>query len=189
MNYDFKVARRGPVQVMLHAPRGGPSAPRAPRDYFSWVTSEVGQPGKMFPGSTGGAKTLRDHVLLVHPEPPMGIPRAPESPCRVLHSIDWEGEQALLELTLVDARTVFGCHRTRGPGGRERWLILLVQVTSYPERCAEHGGPRSAFALASSVSAFFSAFFRSCAAARSTGRTVTVLKFSIICMICDSDYH
>ena len=33
----------------------------------------------------------------------MGIPRAPESPCRVLQSIDWEGEQALFELTLVDA--------------------------------------------------------------------------------------
>ena len=107
----------------------------------------------------------------------MGIPRAAVSPCRVLQSIDWEGEQALLELTLVDARTVFGCHRTRGPGGRERWLILLVQVTSYPERCAEHGGPRSAFALASSVSAFFSAFFRSCAAARSTGRAGTVLEY------------
>ena len=26
--------------------------------------------------------------------------------------IDWEGEQGHLELTLVDARTVFGCHRT-----------------------------------------------------------------------------
>ena len=33
----------------------------------------------------------------------MAIPRAAVSPCRVLQSIDWEGEQALLELTLVDA--------------------------------------------------------------------------------------
>ena len=65
---------------------------------------------------------------------------------------------------------MFGCHRTRGPEGRERWLILLVQVTSYPERCAEHGGPRSASFLAFTVSAFFSAFLRLCAAARSTGR-------------------
>ena len=32
------------------------------------------------------------------------------------------------------------------------------------------GDPRSASASASSVSAFFSAFFRSCAAARSNGR-------------------
>ena len=102
----------------------------------------------------------------------MGITRAPESPCRVLQSIDWEGEQALLELTLVDARTVFGCHRARGPGGKERWLILQGEVVSYPERCAEHGGPRSASFLAFTVSAFFSAFFRLCAAARSTGRTL-----------------
>ena len=57
----------------------------------------------MFPRSAGDAKTLRDHVLLVCRERPMGIPRAPESPCRVLQSIDWEGEQALFELTLVDA--------------------------------------------------------------------------------------
>ena len=100
----------------------------------------------------------------------MGIPRARISPCRVLQSIDWEGEQGHLELTLVDARTVFGCHRTRGPEGRERWLILQGEVVSYPERCAEHGGPRSASAPTSSGSAFFSAFFRSCAAARSNGR-------------------
>ena len=72
---------------------------------------------------------------------------------------------------------MFGCHRTRGPEGKERWLILQGEVVSYPERCAEHGGPRSAFALASSVSAFFSAFFRSCAAARSTGRADTVLEY------------
>ena len=89
----------------------------------------------------------------------MGIPRAAVSPCSVLQSIDWEGEQGHLELTLVDARTVFGRHRTRGPEGRERWLILQGEVVSYPERCAEHGDPRSASASASSVSAFFSAFF------------------------------
>ena len=58
----------------------------------------------------------------------MGIPRAAVSPCSVLQSIDWEGEQGHLELTLVDARTVFGCHRTRGPGGRERWPILQEEI-------------------------------------------------------------
>ena len=124
----------------------------------------------MFPRAAGGAKAPRDPVVLVLPEPPMASPRAAVSPCRVLQSIDWEGEQGHLELTLVDARTVFGRHRTRGPEGRERWLILQGEVVSYPERCAEHGDPRSASASASSVSAFFSAFFRSCAAARSTGR-------------------
>ena len=102
----------------------------------------------------------------------MGIPRAAVSPCRVLQSIDWEGEQALLELTLVDARTVIECAPTRNAGGRERWAHLVGEVTSYPERCAEHGGARSASVSASSVSAFFSAFFRACARARSTGRAV-----------------
>ena len=136
-----------------------------------------GHPGKIFPRAAGGAKTLHHPVLLVLLEPPMGIPRAAVSPCRVLHSIDWEGEQALLELTLVDARTVIECAPTRNAGGRERWAHLAGEVTNYPERCAEHGGPRSASASASSVSAFLSAFFRSCAAARSTGRAVTVLEY------------
>ena len=52
-------------------------------------------------------------------------------------------------------------------------------VVSYPERCAEHGGPRSASASASSVSAFFSAFFRSCAAARSTGTGRHCIEFTV----------
>ena len=150
---------------------------RALREDFSPVSDLGGHRGKIFPRAAGGAKALHQPVLLDLPEPPMGIPRAAVSPCRVLQSIDWEGEQALLELTLVDARTVFGCHRTRGPEGRERWLIRAGEVTSYPERCAEHGGPRSASTSASSVSAFFSAFLRSCAAARSTGRADTVLEY------------
>ena len=62
------------------------------------------------------------------------------------------------------------CAPTRNAGGRERWAHLVGEVTSYPERCAEHGGARSASFLAFTVSAFFSAFFRLCAAARSTGR-------------------
>ena len=143
------------------------------------MSGEVGHRGKISPRAAGGAKTLRDPVLLVLPEPPMGIPRAAVSPCSVLQSIDWEGEQGHLELTLVDARTVFGRHRTRGPEGRERWLILQGEVVSYPERCAEHGGPRSAFALASSVSAFFTTLSGQCARACSTGRTVTVLNSPI----------
>ena len=74
------------------------------------MTSEVGQLGKIVPRAAGDAKTLHHPVLLVLPERPMGIPRAPESPCRVLQSIDWEGEQALFELTLVDA---LHCDRLR----------------------------------------------------------------------------
>ena len=100
----------------------------------------------------------------------MAIPRVVVSPCRVLQSLEWEGEQGHLELTLVDARTVFACHRTRGPGGRERWVILQGEVVSYPERCAEHGGPRSASAPTSSVSSFFNAFFFSAVFHRPAGR-------------------
>ena len=100
----------------------------------------------------------------------MAIPRAAVSPCGVLQSIDWEGEQGHLELTLVDARTVFACHRTRGPEGRERWLIRAGEINSFPERCAEHGGPRSASAPTSSGSAFFIAFFFSAVFHRPAGR-------------------
>ena len=102
----------------------------ARRDYFSPVSSEVGHRGKMFPRAAGDAKALHHPVLLDLPEPPMAIPRAAVSPCRFLQSIEWEGEQGHLELTLVDARTVFACHRTRGPEGRERWLILQGEVVS-----------------------------------------------------------
>ena len=72
---------------------------------------------------------------------------------------------------------VIGCAPTRQGRGRERWAHRVVDIISYPERCVEHGGPRSVFAPASSVSAFFSAIFRSCARARSTGRAVTVLEY------------
>ena len=136
-----------------------------------------GHRGKIFPRAAGAAKTLHHPVLLDLPEPPMAIPRAAVSPCRVLQSIDWEGEQGHLELTLVDARTVFGCHRTRGPGGRERWVILLGDIVSYPEICAEHVISRSTFTPSIPVSAFFSTFIRSCARASSTGRAVTVLEY------------
>ena len=129
-----------------------------------------GHRGKIVPSRTGAPECFREGVQLVLPEPPMAIPRAAVSPCRVLQSIDWEGEQALLELTLVDARTVIGCHRTRGPEGRERWLIRAGEINSFPERCAEHGGPRSASAPTSSGSAFFIAFFFSAVFHRPAGR-------------------
>ena len=83
---------------------------RAPRGDFSPVSDQVRHRGKISPRAAGDAKTLHHPVLLVLPERPMGIPRAPESPCRVLQSIDWEGEQALFELTLVDA---LHCDRLR----------------------------------------------------------------------------
>ena len=58
----------------------------------------------------------------------------------------------------------------RGGRDRQRWLILAGDIKSYPETCAEHGLSRSTSAPSSSLSAFFSIFFRKYARARSTGR-------------------
>ena len=69
--------------------------------------------------------------------------------------------------TLCTARS---CARTRQIRGRERWLILVVDIISYPEMCAKHALLRSTSAPASSLSAFFSIFFCKYARARSTGR-------------------
>ena len=69
--------------------------------------------------------------------------------------------------TLCTARS---CARTRQVRGRERWVILLVDIISYPEMCAELMVPRSASAPALSVSTFFIIFFSKHARARSTGR-------------------
>ena len=48
-------------------------------------------------------------------------------------------------------------------------MILVVEVISYPETCAEHGAARSASALASSVSTFIIFFFSKYARESSTG--------------------
>ena len=74
-------------------------------------------------------------------------------------------------------RTVIGCAPTRQGRGSARWVILLENITSYPEMCAEHVFARSAPTPSIPVSAFFTAFFHSCARARSTGRAVTVLEY------------
>ena len=47
----------------------------------------------------------------------------------------------------------------RGGRDRQRWVILLGGVKSYPETCAEHGLSRSTSAPASSLSGFSSIFF------------------------------
>ena len=60
---------------------------------------------------------------------------------------------------------------------KQRWLIRLGEIISYPEMCAEHVFARSAPTPSIPVSAFFTAFFYSCARARSTGRAVTVLEY------------
>ena len=59
-------------------------------------------------------------------------------------------------------------------------MILVVDIISYPETCAEHGAARSASASASSLSTFVIIFFSKYARASSTGRSSAVLKFCII---------
>ena len=59
-------------------------------------------------------------------------------------------------------------------------MILLVDIISYPEMCAELGLSHSTSAPASSLSGFFSIFFCKYARANSTGRSSAVLKFCII---------
>ena len=59
-------------------------------------------------------------------------------------------------------------------------MILVVEVISYPETCAEHGAARSASASASSLSTFVIIFFSKYARASSTGRSSAVLGFPII---------
>jgi len=69
------------------------------------------------------------------------------------------------------------CASTRVSRDRKRWLILLEEIISYPEMCAEYGIPRSTSAPASSLSTFFIIFFCKYASASSTGRSSAVLKF------------
>ena len=49
-------------------------------------------------------------------------------------------------------------------------MILVVDIISYPETCAEHGAARSASASASSLSTFVIIFFSKYARASSTAR-------------------
>ena len=49
-------------------------------------------------------------------------------------------------------------------------MILLVDIISYPEMCAEHVVPRSASALVPSLSTFFIILFSKYTRASSTGR-------------------
>ena len=110
----------------------------------------------------------------------MGIPRARISLCRVLHTVEWEGEQGLCELALVDALHGTLVRTSQTDQRRERWLVLVVEITSYPETCAEHGAARSASAPAFSLSTFIIIFFSKYARASSTGRSSALFRFPII---------
>ena len=141
------------------AVRGTLNAVPAPRDYFSPVSALRGHRGKIVPRSAARILGTWQPTVARPPRAPMAIPRAAVSPCRVLHTTDWEGEQALSGLTLFDARTGIACASTTGSWSRERWVILVGEIKGYPEMCAELGLSHSTSAPASSLSTFFIIFF------------------------------
>ena len=71
------------------------------------------------------------------------------------------------------------CTPIWGGRDRQRWVILLEEIKSYLETCAEHGLSRSTSAPAFSLSGFFSIFFSKYARARSTGHSSAVFNFCI----------
>ena len=102
---------------------------RAPRDYFSPVSARRGHRGKIVPRSAARILGTWQPTVARPPRAPMAIPRAAVSPCRVLHTIDWEGEQALSGLTLFDARTRIACASTTGSWSIcNHWAILIVSA-------------------------------------------------------------
>ena len=106
-----------PVQLMLHAPRAGSARPTRASGLFFLGDERGRTPSKNSPEVSRRREDPARPRAACPPRAPMGIPRAAVSPCRVLQSIDWEGEQALLELTLVDASH---CDRVRTDQARQR---------------------------------------------------------------------
>ena len=123
-----------------------------------------------------GAKTLHHPVLLVRPEPPMGIPRR-KVLVEFYSQLSGRENKHFSNSRSLTLCTVIGCAPTRQGRDRERWMILLEDINSYPEMCAEHVLSRSTSTPPIPVSAFFTAFFHSRARASSTGRAVTVLEY------------
>ena len=141
------------------------------------MSGEVGHRGKIVPGSAGGAKTLCDHLLLVCREHLWGSRARRKVPVEFYSQLTGRENKHFSNSRSLTLCTVIGCAPTRQGRGRERWLILLEDINSYPEMCAEHVLSRSTSTPPIPVSAFFTAFFHSRARASSTGRAVTVLEY------------
>ena len=141
------------------------------------MSGKVGHRGKIFPRAAGGAKTLCDHVLLVCRERLWGSRARRKVPVEFYTQLSGRENKHFSNSRSLTLRTVIGCAPTRQGRGRERWMILLEDINSYPEMCAEHVLPRSTSTPSIPVSAFFTAFFHSRARASSTGRAVTVLEY------------
>ena len=141
------------------------------------MSGKVGHRGKIFPRAAGGAKTLCDHVLLVCRERLWGSRARRKVPVEFYSQLSGRENKHFSNSRSLTLCIVIGCAPTRQGRGSARWVILLENITSYPEMCAEHVFARSAPTISIPVSAFFTAFFYSCARARSTGRAVTVLEY------------
>ena len=107
------------------------------------MSGEVGHRGKIVPGSAGGAKTLCDHVLLVCREHLWGSRARRKVPVEFYSQLTGKENKHFSNSRSLTLRTVISCAPTRQGRGRERWVILLGNITSYPEMCAEHGFIRS----------------------------------------------
>ena len=68
-------------------------------------------------------------------------------------------------------------------------MILLGDIISYPEMCAEHGAPQRVLPGVHSERLLQRLLPLVRGRALHRPDTVTVLEFSIICMSGDSDYH
>ena len=103
INDDRKVRPGGRVQLVLHAPRAGSRRRARATGRFLLGVGRCWTPRKNLPEGSRRCEDPAPTCAACPPRAPMGIPRARISPCRVLHTNDWEGEQGLRELTLEDA--------------------------------------------------------------------------------------
>ena len=136
-----------------------------------------GHRGKIVPSRTGAPECFRGCVQLVLLELLWGSRARRKVPVEFYSQLTGRENKHFSNSRSLTLCTVIGCAPTRQGRGRERWLILLEDINSYPEMCAEHVLSRSTSTPPIPVSAFFTAFFHSRARASSTGRAVTVLEY------------
>ena len=162
---------------MLHAPREEATLRRARRDYFGAVRNRICDHTKIVRGRTALGCRGGEGVSRPQRERLWGFRARRKVPVGFYSQLSGRENKHFSNSRSLTLRTVIGCAPTRQGRGRERWLILLEDINSYPEMCAEHVLSRSTSTPPIPVSAFFTAFFHSRARASSTGRAVTVLEY------------
>ena len=115
--------------------------------------------GKIVPGSAGAAQTLPQHMRLVLPELLWGSRALQKVPVEFYIQMNGRENKHFPNSRSRTLCTASSCARTREIRGRERWVILVVDIISYLEMCAEHVLSRSTSTPSIPVSAFFTAFF------------------------------